>query len=71
MDGSKQQPHTTAGWDLGDKYSYLGLIDTKSGEVLEQKAGCAPPQRGPKAALLLRAASYAYSHRGGHPLTLG
>jgi transposase len=36
MDGSKEQPHTTAGLDLGDKYSYLCLIDTKSGEVLEE-----------------------------------
>ena len=36
MDGSKQQPMTTAGLDLGDKYSYLCLIDTKSGEVVEE-----------------------------------
>jgi hypothetical protein len=30
MDGSKQQPQVTAGLDLGDKYSYLCLIDTVS-----------------------------------------
>src|ERR671911_623420 len=36
MDGSKQQPMTTAGLDLGDKYSYLCLIDTQSGEVIEE-----------------------------------
>jgi transposase len=36
MDGSKQQPMTTAGLDLGDKYSYLCLIDTVSGEVIEE-----------------------------------
>src|SRR5918993_1249748 len=36
MDGSKQQPMTTAGLDLGDKYSYLCLIDSQSGEVLEE-----------------------------------
>jgi transposase len=36
MDGSKQQPKTTAGLDLGDKYSYLCLIDTDSGEVIEE-----------------------------------
>src|SRR5215212_11997058 len=36
MDGSKQQPMTTAGSDLGDKYSYLCLIDTQSGEVIEE-----------------------------------
>jgi transposase len=36
MDGSKQQPKVTAGLDLGDKYSYLCLIDSESGEVIEE-----------------------------------
>ena len=36
MDGSKEHPHMTAGLDLGDKYSYLCLIDTLSGEVMEE-----------------------------------
>jgi transposase len=36
MDTSKQQPMTTAGLDLGDKYSYLCLIDSQSGEVIEE-----------------------------------
>ncbi len=36
MDGSKDQPQTTAGLDLGDKYSYLCLIDQHSGEVTEE-----------------------------------
>jgi transposase len=36
MDGSKGQPKITAGLDLGDNYSYLCLIDTKSGEVIEE-----------------------------------
>jgi transposase len=36
MDTSKQQPMTTAGLDLGDKYSYLCLIDQQSGEVIEE-----------------------------------
>ena len=36
MDGSKQQPMTTVGLDLGDKYSYLCLIDSQSGEVMEE-----------------------------------
>jgi hypothetical protein len=36
MDGSKDQPKTTAGLDLGDKYSYLCLIDQHSGEVIEE-----------------------------------
>ncbi len=35
MDGSKQQPRMTAGLDLGDKHSYLCLIDQQSGEVIE------------------------------------
>ena len=36
MDGSKDQPQMTAGLDLGDKYSYLCLIDSQSGEVMEE-----------------------------------
>lgn len=39
-DGSKEQPKITAGLDLGDKYSYLCLIDTDSGEIIEE--GSAP-----------------------------
>jgi len=35
-DGSKEQPRTTAGLDLGNKYSYLCLIDQQSGEVVEE-----------------------------------
>jgi transposase len=36
MDGSSQQPKMTAGLDLGDKYSHLCLLDTASGEVMEE-----------------------------------
>src|SRR5215217_354923 len=36
MDGSKQQPKVTAGLDIGDKYSYLCLIDTASGAIMEE-----------------------------------
>jgi transposase len=36
MDGSKGHLKMTAGLDLGDKYSYLCLIDTDSGEVMEE-----------------------------------
>src|SRR5829696_728309 len=36
MDGSKQQPKVTAGLDIGDKHSYLCLIDQQSGEVIEE-----------------------------------
>src|ERR687897_705409 len=35
-DGSKDQPNMTAGLDLGHKYSYLCLLDTASGEVMEE-----------------------------------
>src|SRR5687767_9166479 len=35
-DVSKGQPHMTAGVDLGDKYSYLCLLDQHSGEVIEE-----------------------------------
>jgi len=35
-DGSKVQPKTTAGLDLGDKYSYLCLVDQESGEIVEE-----------------------------------
>ena len=36
MDVSKEQPNMTAGLDLGDKYSYLCLLDTESGEIIEE-----------------------------------
>jgi transposase len=36
MDSSKVHPKLTAGLDLGDKYSYLCLIDSQSGEVIEE-----------------------------------
>ena len=36
MDVSKERPKTTAGLDLGDRYSYLCLIDQYSGEVIEE-----------------------------------
>jgi transposase len=35
-DGSKEQPHMTAGVDIGDKHSYLCLLDTASGAVMEE-----------------------------------
>jgi hypothetical protein len=31
-----EQRRTTMGLDLGDKYSHLCLIDTESGEILEE-----------------------------------
>ena len=36
MDSSKEQPKMTVGLDLGDKYSYLCLIDLENGEVVEE-----------------------------------
>ncbi len=35
-DASKERTRTIAGLDLGDKHSHLCLIDTESGEVLEE-----------------------------------
>jgi transposase len=35
-DGSRERPRMTAGLDLGDKYSYLCLIDQGSGEIMEE-----------------------------------
>jgi transposase len=36
MDGSKEHQLMTAGLDLGDKYSYLCLIDQANGQVVEE-----------------------------------
>jgi transposase len=36
MDGSRSEPKMTAGLDIGDKYSHLCLIDTQSGEIMEE-----------------------------------
>jgi hypothetical protein len=44
-DGSKGRPKITAGLDLGDRYSYLCLIDTDSGEVIEEGLLCAQPPK--------------------------
>jgi transposase len=35
-DGSRRKPSMTLGIDLGDKYSHLCLLDTESGEVIEE-----------------------------------
>jgi hypothetical protein len=35
-DGSRGTPLVTAGVDLGDKYSYLCLLDTDTGKVVEE-----------------------------------
>jgi transposase len=37
VDGSKGQPKVTAGLDIGDKYSYLCLLDSENGEVMEER----------------------------------
>jgi transposase len=36
-DGNKGRPKMTAGLDLGDRYSHLCLIDTESGEVVQEE----------------------------------
>lgn len=43
-DGSREQTKITAGLDLGDKYSYLFVLDNESGEMIEE-VGCVPPPR--------------------------
>jgi transposase len=35
-DGSRERPNMTAGLDIGDKHSYLCLLGTASGEVMEE-----------------------------------
>ena len=35
-DGSRRKPSMTVGIDLGDKYTYLCLLDTESGQVIEE-----------------------------------
>ena len=44
MDGNREHPKMTAGLDLGDKYSYLCLINTASGEVMEESRLRTTPQ---------------------------
>jgi transposase len=36
VNGNKERPRVTAGLDLGEKYSYLCLLDTDGGEVIEE-----------------------------------
>ena len=72
-DGSSEQPRFTAGLDLGDKHSYLCLIDQQSGQMIEEgrlrTTEAAHHSRGLQAALCLRAA-FAHSHRGRDPFAL-
>ena len=35
-DGSRERQKKTAGLDLGDKCNYLCLLDTDSGEIIEE-----------------------------------
>ena len=35
-DGSRTKPSMTLGIDLGDKYSHLCLLNTESGEIMEE-----------------------------------
>ena len=35
-DGSTEQTKMTAGLDLGDKYSYLFVLDNESGEMIQE-----------------------------------
>ena len=67
MDGSKGQPKMTAGLDLGDRYSHLCLIDTQSGEVIEEGR----LRTTPKAFSRRFRAADARSDRGRDPLAVG
>lgn len=40
----KQSSNNTAALDLGDKHSYLCLLDTESGEVIEEARLCTTPK---------------------------
>jgi hypothetical protein len=53
-DGSRRKPSMTVGIDLGDKYSYLCLIDQESGEVIEEGLLCVPPPRPSEEGVLSR-----------------
>ena len=44
-DGSRGTPLVTAGVDLGDKYSYLCLLDTDTGKVVKEGRLRIPPLR--------------------------
>ncbi len=54
--GSREQTKMTAGLDLGDKYSYLCLLDTESGEVIRRRPA-AHHSRGSQAPFRLRGAA--------------
>jgi hypothetical protein len=41
MDGSKGRPRMTAGLNLGDKCSYLCVVDTDGGDASPQSSLCA------------------------------
>ena len=58
MNGNNERPQVRAGLDLGDKYSYLCLIDQEGGEVKEEgrdkwrtlRSSLQHPSSAPKAA---------------------
>ena len=41
-DGSTEQMKMTVGLDLGDKYSYLYVLDNESGGMIEEGLLCVP-----------------------------
>ncbi len=44
-DASKGEYAVTVGLDLGDRYSYLCMLDTQSGEVIEEGRLRVPPPK--------------------------
>jgi hypothetical protein len=43
--GSKGTQPMAVGLNLGDRYTYLCVLDTESAEVMEEGLLCAPPPR--------------------------
>ena len=60
----------TAGLDLGDKYSYLCLLDTQSGEVIEEGRISTNPKKALQTEAFLQLRTDANRHRGRHPLAV-
>ena len=67
---AKTNQQMTAGLDLGDKYTYLCLIDSDSGEVMEEGRLRTTPEAFRRRFASV-APSYAHRHRGWHPLAMG
>ena len=68
-DGSTEQSQMTLGLDLGDKYSHICALDTKSGELLEEGRLRTTPRLSVAASATKRRAQG--RRRGRNPLAVG